>query len=363
MKRYLVTLILLVLPAVAQQRQNFTINVGSPEGQLLQNIGQEADEAKKVAMMEEFLTKYPKHEGAGWVCVQLQAVYLGQKNYDKALDAGMKELDNDPNAIDVGLNTIKAAEGKDDQEAVRKAAIKTAQAARKLASGKPPADDDEKAMAEHNKEVGNYAEYALYAATLKAKDPKEVVEIGAALEEANPKSQYLWLATPNYLRALGAKACATASKLGAADSKNAEAFLVVADCSWRGSRADGVVSGGTRALEALNSRPKVEGGNEAGKIGMANFYIGIGNAMQQKFGPANRALRAALPSIKGDSGIYANALFNLGLANYNLGKAIGDRGQMREGLKYFEESSGIASNVQQQASRNAMLIKSELGGK
>ena len=51
MKRYLVTLILLVLPAVAQQRQNFTINVGSPEGQLLQNIGQEADEAKKVAMM------------------------------------------------------------------------------------------------------------------------------------------------------------------------------------------------------------------------------------------------------------------------------------------------------------------------
>src|SRR5579862_5470978 len=103
MKRYLVTLVLLVVPAVAQQRQNFTINVGSPEGQLLQNIGQEADEAKKVAMMEEFLTKYPKHEGAGWVCVQLQAVYLGQKNYDKALDAGMKELDNDPNAIDVGL--------------------------------------------------------------------------------------------------------------------------------------------------------------------------------------------------------------------------------------------------------------------
>jgi len=151
--------------------------------------------------------------------------------------------------------------------------------------------------------------------------------------------------------------------LAAADSKNAEAQLFVADCSWRGQRADGVVSGGSRALEALNSRPKVEGGNEGGKVGMANFYIGIGNAMQGKYGPANRALRAALPSIKGDSGIYANALFNLGLANYNLGKSIGDRGQMREGLKYFEESSQIASNVQQQASRNAMLIKSELGGK
>jgi hypothetical protein len=275
----------------------------------------------------------------------------------------MKVLENSTDAADVGLNTIKAAEGKEDQEAVKKAAIKTAQIAHKLTTGKPPADDDEKAMVEHYKEVGNYAEYALYAATLKAKDPKAVAEIGDALVEANPKSQYLWLATPGYLRALGPKACATASKLAAADSKNGEALLFAADCSWRGSRADGVVSSGTRALEAFNSRPKVEGGNEGGKAGMANFYIGVGNAMQMKYGPANRALRAALPSIKGDSAIYANALFNLGLANYSMGKAIGDRGQMREGLKFFEESAGIQSNVQAQASRNAMLIKSELGGK
>jgi tetratricopeptide (TPR) repeat protein len=363
MKRYLVTLVLLVLPAVAQQRQNFTINVGTPEGQLLQNIGQEADEAKKVALMQEFLDKYPKHEGAGWVCVQLQAVYLNQKQYDKALEAGMKVLENSPDALDVGLNTIKAAEGKDDPEAVRKSAIITAQAAHKLTSGKPPADDDEKAMLEHNKEVGNYAEYALYAAALKAKDHKEVVEIGDALEQANPKSQYLWLATPNYLRALGAKACATASKLAAADSKNGEALLVAADCSWRGQRAEAVVSSATRALEAFNTRPKVEGGNEGSKVGMANFYIGVGNSMEGKYGPANRALRAALPAIKGDSAIYANALFNLGLANYNLGKAIGDRGQIREGLKYFEESAQISSNVQQLASRNAIQIRSELGGK
>jgi hypothetical protein len=63
MKRYLVTLVLLVLPAVAQQRQNFTINVGTPEGQLLQSIGQEPDEAKKVALMQDFMDKYPMHAG------------------------------------------------------------------------------------------------------------------------------------------------------------------------------------------------------------------------------------------------------------------------------------------------------------
>lgn len=364
MKRYLIALTLLVLPAVAQQSQNFTINVGTPEGQLLQSIGQESDEAKKTALMEQFLDKYPKHEGAGWVCVQLQNVYLNQKAYDKALAAGLKTLDNAPDAIDVGFNTIKAAEGKGDLEGLRTAAMKTSVIAQKLISAaKAPANDEEKQLLEHDKEVGRYAEYSLYAAILKSREPKEVTALGEALEQANPKSQYLWLATPNYLASLGAKACATATKMAGADPKNAEAFLFEADCNWRGQRADAVIRDGNRALEALSSRPKVEGENEGSKVGMANFYIGTGYSMQGKYGPANKALRASLGAIKGNSAMYANATFNLGLANYNLGKAIGDKSQMREGLKFFEESAQISSNVQAQASRNATLIRSELGGR
>jgi hypothetical protein len=36
---------------------------------------------------------------------------------------------------------------------------------------------------------------------------------------------------------------------------------------------------------------------------------------------------------------------------------------MREGLHYFQESAGIASPMQDQASRNAKLVLAELGGK
>ena len=90
-----------------------------------------------------------------------------------------------------------------------------------------------------------------------------------------------------------------------------------------------VISSGERALHALSARPKVEGDSEGTKSGMANFYIGIGNAMQQRWGPANRALRAALPAVKGNPVYEANALFNLGLANYSLGKPLGDKAQMR----------------------------------
>jgi len=51
------------------------------------------------------------------------------------------------------------------------------------------------------------------------------------------------------------------------------------------------------------------------------------------------------------------------MANYTLGKAIGDKSQMRQGLQFFEQAAAIKSNVQDQAAKNATLIKGELGGK
>ncbi len=55
--------------------------------------------------------------------------------------------------------------------------------------------------------------------------------------------------------------------------------------------------------------------------------------MEMRFGPANKALKAALPAIRGDQALYAIALFDLGLANYSLGKPVGDKTQMREGIE------------------------------
>ena len=49
---------LLLLPIAAQeQKQHFTINVSTPEGQMLQAIGQESDDDKKLALALDFLAK------------------------------------------------------------------------------------------------------------------------------------------------------------------------------------------------------------------------------------------------------------------------------------------------------------------
>jgi tetratricopeptide (TPR) repeat protein len=361
MKRCAIALIFLVLPALAQ-RQNFNVNVGTPEGQILQQIGEQTDEAKKIALMEDFLTKYPKHEGAAWVCGQLETAYNQQKDYDKALAAAEKVYAAGTNDPDIGFNAIKAAEGKGDAQQVLTWAVRTDEAAKKI-TAKTPDNDDEKQYAEHVKEVDKYAAYALYAAALKSTDDKMIVNLSGALAKVNPKSQYLWLVSPNYLRALGAKGCAEASKLVAADSDNGEAYLFEADCNWRGGRAAAVISSAEHAAHALETRPKVEGGGEGTKLGMANFYIGIGNAMEQRWGPANKALRAGLPAVKGNPVYEANAMFSLGMANYRLGKVLGDKAQMRTGLNYFQQAAAIKSNVQDQAARNASLIKTELGGR
>jgi tetratricopeptide (TPR) repeat protein len=377
MKSSWLALTLLIVPAFAQQpHQNFVINVGTPEGQLLQRIGQEIDDARKQMLMEDFLNKYPMHEGAPWVCATLEVAYNQQKEYDKSLAVAEKIYAITPD-MDVAYGALKAAEGKEDIDLVKKWAGRTSASARKaVAAMKTPTTDDQKQQLTYDKDVDEYSEYALYVLALKLKEPKDTVDLIDALERQNPKSQYLPLAAPIYFEALeksgqGAKACPAADRMAAGDPKNAEAMLFAAQCSWTGNRAAGVISYGEKAAAALNSRTKPPAGMSesdwASKrqtmLGTADFYVGQGYTMQGRYGPANKSLRAALGSIKENEQLYAIALFDLGLANYNLGKTIGDRAQMRQGLKYFQESAAMKSAVQDQAARNASLIRNELGGR
>jgi len=375
MKSYIASLCLLVLPGVvsltAQEKQNFVINVGTPEGQILQSLGQETDDARKITLAQDFLAKYPKHEAAGWVAAQLEYSLLAQKENDKVLTAADAAYANGPD-MDAAYYALKAAVAKEDVELTKKWSARTSEAARKNIATIKPTDEDGKQQLEYAKQVDEYSEYALYVVALKAQ-PKDEVDLVDTLIKQNAKSQYLPEVASSYFAALTkagetAKVCPAADKM--AVDKNAEAMIQAADCAWRGNRAASVISYGSKAAEAISTRAKREGVSDADwatqksvLLGTAQFYIGVGNAMEMRFGPANKALRAALPAIKGNSQLYAVALFDLGLANYSLGKPLGDRAQMREGLKFFQESAAISGPMQDQASRNAKLVLNELGGK
>lgn len=373
MKSCLLGLVLLMLPAAAQeQKQHFTINVSTPEGQMLQAIGQESDDDKKLALAQDFLAKYPKHEGAGWVASQVEVIFVKQNEYDKALEVGEKALANDPTDLDVAYNGLKAAEGKEDPDVVKTWSARASELARKaIVATKAPSDDDEKQRLEYVKGVGTYADYALYELALKLKDPKQVAELGAALEHQNVKSQYMPQISGIYLSALTQSkqnACPAAEKLAAANAKDVDADVIAANCSLQQKQYDRAIAHASHITEALSSRPKPEGLSEADwasrksiLLGRANWIAGIAYANESKLGPADKALRAALPSVKGEPQMAALALFNLGLANYQLGKAIGDKAKIKEGLQFFQQCSEITGPNQDQASKNVATIKRELG--
>jgi hypothetical protein len=67
--------------------------------------------------------------------------------------------------------------------------------------------------------------------------------------------------------------------------------------------------------------------------------------------------------LKGNEELRGTALFYLGLANYSLGHTIGDRGQIRQGMEFFQQSAAVRNPMQDQASQNAKKILAELGGK
>ena len=375
MKRYIAGLVFLVFPGVlaltAQEKQNFVFNPGTPEGQILQSLGQETDDARKITLAQDFLAKFPKHEAAGWVAAQLESALLAQKDNDKVLEVAESAYANGPD-MDAAYFALKAAVAKEDVAQAKKWSARTSEAARKRVASTKPTDDEGKQQLEYAKQVDEYSEYGLYVLALKAQ-PKDEVDLVDTLIKQNPKSQYLPEIASSYFAALTksgetAKVCPAAEKM--AVEKNAEAMLAAADCAWRANRGERVVALASKAAETVNTRPKREGVSDAdwstqksALLGSANFYTGVGYAMQMRFGPANKALRAALPAIRGNSQLYSIALFDLGLANYSLGKPLGDKAQMREGLKFFQQSAEISGPMQDQASRNAKLVLAELGGK
>ena len=114
------------------------VNAEKPEGQLLQQIGQESDEAKKLALMEQFVGQFPQHEAIGWIYEQVQTAYIKAQNVDKALDVSEKLLAIPPDCPEAAHQALKAAEMKKDANLIKKWSEQAAQVAQKVAASPQP---------------------------------------------------------------------------------------------------------------------------------------------------------------------------------------------------------------------------------
>ena len=373
---FVVAVLLLASSSLVAQRHKLTINAETPEGALLQEIGTEADPAKKVALMEQFTQKHPKHEAAVWVYAQLQPAYLKASEFDKSMAAAEKLLALDPEDVEIAHGGLKAAEGKKDADAIKKWAIITSETAKKVVASKQPQDEDEvedwKRRVEFSKQVDTYTEYAIYAGGLQATDPRKKIELFETLEQRNPKSQYLPQVQSHYFIALSqagekAKAAQLAEKAIAADQATEDMILAAANYYYEGKKEPEKVLGYTEKLIALlNSKPKPEGVSDADwqkrknlMLGIAYWMGGVIHSNASRWSQADKTLRTALPLIEDNKPLAAEALFHLGLSNYKLGDSANDSKRILEALQFSQRCAAIPGPFQAQARKNIAAIRSQ----
>jgi tetratricopeptide (TPR) repeat protein len=369
MKSVVLTAALLMALSYGSRAQAF--DPSTPDGAALASIQKESDPAKKQELLQDFVQKYADSKNAGWAWAQLQAGYLQAQQYDKALEAGQKSLAVDPDEVEVAYNNLKAAEGKNDPDAVIKWSTETSRLARKeVASPKPGQGKDQ---IDYAKQVHTYTEYSIFAISLKTIDPAKIVALVDSLEQRNPDSPYLSKAYGRYLNALrqtgqADKAGAAAEKEAQRDPSNEDVLAFAADYNMRRKDMDKSLTYSTKLADLMQSKAKPEEITDADwqkkkttLLGLAFWMQGVSYNGKNQFAQADKALRQALPLVKDDSLLQPVVLFQLGVADFQSGKASKNRAMMQDALKFSQQSAAMKSPVQADAQNNVKAISAALG--
>jgi len=365
----IVLLALLLASGALAQRHKVNINTETPEGQALQQIGQESDEAKKLAAYEKFTQDYPKSENLAWVYAEMQPLYVKANQPDKAVEAGEKIMAIDPEDLDTALATLKAAEAKKDPDLVKKWSSTTAALAQKAIAIPQPKEEDAveewKKHVDYAKQVNTYSEYAIYATALQTTDPRKKADLIETLYDRDPQSQYMPQLLPAAVQALqqmndADRKTAFAEKVLAKDPSNDQMLLVAADgYSQKGKEPDKVITYSNKLAEVVNQKPKPEGMSDADWntrknviICLAHYWPGKAYYTQKKYGAAAKELQVALSLADSNPALKPELLFMLGDSAYRQENIV-------EALKYFQQCAALKSNLQAQAAKNVAVIKSQ----
>jgi len=279
------------------------------------------------------------------------------------------------NDLDDDYAKLKDAQTNKDPGAVKKLALESSKLARAEAAAPQPADAaavaDWKQRVEFAKDVDRFAEYSLATTAIAvAADQDKMEDLVDALLVLNPKSQYLSLCSSTYLAALAKqpdKQLAAAQKLLTGNANNEEALEVLA-LGYSSSAPDRAGGYATRLITVMKSEKKPDGVSDAdwekqksAKLGNGYYIAGTAACTKSGWIDCDRNLKSAVPFVSKDQRTLGITYFYLGLADYQIGKATGDRTKIQEGQKYSEQSSAIPGPMQQQAYKNAQAMKQELG--
>ncbi len=358
------------------QRYAITINAETPDGAQLQAIGQQSDPAKKLELMEKFVTEFPKSEGASWVYAQLIPAYVAANNLEKAGQAASSLLTLHPDDLEGPLAVLKGYEKTPNASEVPKWAKTTWDIAKKQESAPKPNDAEEaKEWESHQtyvRQVQQYAEYSLLNQAAAAKSAAESLDAVNALEKLNPASQYLSQAGNAAFVALQRAgqtdpAVELAERMLARDPSNEEMLLVASNHYMTKKNNEKALTYATKLVEVMGSKPKPSTLSDEDWtkrkttiLGAGNWISGMIYAQQNKLSLADKALREALPALTDDA-MKGGALYQLGFVNFKMGEAARDNKRLQEALRFSQQSAAIKSPYQANAAKNVGAIRAKIG--
>jgi tetratricopeptide (TPR) repeat protein len=367
--------LLLAGPGASAAKRKLNVNTETPEGTLLKSATDEADPAKKVTLLEEFVTKHPDHESATWVWGELQAAYLKANAFDKAIAAGEKVLAADPEDAAIANGNLKAAEAKKDAALVKKWAAAAHESASKAASAPKPSSEEEaehwKASVEYAKQLAVYADYALFAMASQTPDHRQRIELAEALAKQNPQSEYNAAFLPQLMVSYQAinnhdRALEVAERVLQTDPNNDNMLLYAASKYYEKKNPAKVREYAAKLVETLPGKAAPQGmaaeewaRNRDLRLGIAQWMLGVLASNEQKWADADKHLRAAVPLVKDNKDLTAESLFHLALANYKLGDPKQDKARILDALRFNQQCAAIASPFQAQAKKNVAAIRSQ----
>jgi tetratricopeptide (TPR) repeat protein len=356
------------------QIRNITINTSSEPGKLLQQAADEKDSNKKIALYEEFLSKFPSDEAEAYVHFQLQNEYLKVNNFDKSLEHGQAAQAKAPEDLEVAHFLVKAAEGKGDAQALVAAVEKAHALAQKVSATPKPSQENEVEAWKRNTDfagqVDQYNEYALYESSQKQTSAQAKIVLFDALRKYFPNGQFS--------KSLDAQYVVAYQKLGdnqkmlqameaalATDPTNEGYLYLIAENNMDPAKGKlGVAQANAeKILQTLPGKPKPAAMSEEewtkykeNYLGRAHFVLGRIFAEQNKFGPAQKELLAAASALKGNNDVLGGVYYFLGLSSAKLNR-------QAEAVNYLTQSSKIPGPYQAYAADTLKKIRAALAGR
>ena len=335
--------------SVSAQVEKITIPAGTPEDKDLNEIGNEQDAQKKIALYQDFLQKYASNPAAvaygNW---QLSQSYQSAGDLQKALEYGDKAASASPHNVEVLTSVVTIAQQAKDNARMFKYSIQGGDAYDSIdKQTKPQAVSDEQFASdkasdkEANKSAYQFFETAAFNVIASEADAKMRMDEIDKFSETFPKSQFADQLTPYAMLSLSQlkdnkRLIAYAEKALAGNPDNLPALLMLANVYVNSSEPGGLAKATTYAQRAIvTAKADAADADQSRKVsaGAAHSILGQVYAKQEKAAQSITELKSAVTLLKGqDEQQFAVAAYFLGWDYAKLNRLTDARAVLNEAL-------------------------------